>query len=268
MGLDLSKTHTSPLEQFGFSFERGGAHNARTLMFEELQEVLLRISDASVRKDDYRCAIIEKNCLSKKSGRTRFLTYRHLADLYSLDPETTIFRILLHFWERDPSARASLAFLCAYVRDPLLRMATPFLFDHAVDAIVKREKLEEFIDALEPDRFSAATLKSLAQNINSTWTQVGFLTGRVRKIRSQPPVTPGTTAYALLLGYLKGLRGMALFESEYVNLLDCPLEPALDSAAEASRRGWIVFKRVGNVVEVLFPNLLTDEEMELLREQG
>lgn len=189
--MDLSETHTSSLEQFGFSFERGGAHTARTLMFEELQEVLLRISDVSVRRDEYRRAIIEDNCLSKKSGRTRLLTYRHLADLYSLDPETTIFRILLHFWNRDPSARASLAFLCAYVRDPLLRRATPFLFDHPVGATVKRDKLEEFMDALEPDRFSAATLKSLAQNINSTWTQAGFLTGRVRKIRTQAAVFPG-----------------------------------------------------------------------------
>lgn len=260
--------HSTVSSLLGFSYERGGAHLARTIMFEELQGVLRQITDFSASKEEYRQAIVDENCLGKRSGRTRLLSYRHLVDLYSLDTGTTLFRNLLHFWQRDPSSRTSLAFLCAYARDPLLRNATPFIFDHPIGASVKRQDLEQFIDSLEPDRFSAATLKSLAQNINSTWTQVGFLTGRVRKIRSQPPVTPGATAYALLLAYLKGLRGMALFESEYVNLLDCPLEAALDSAAETSRRGWIVFKRVGNVVEVLFPNLLTDEEMELLREQG
>jgi len=225
-------------------------------------------SDFCASKVNYRKAIIDENCLNKRSGRTRLLTYRHLVDLYGLDTGTTLFRSLLHFWQRDPSARASLAFLCAYARDPLLRSATPFLFDHPIGSTVIRQNLEHYIDSLETDRFSAATLKSLAQNISSSWTQAGYLSGRVRKIRTQLPVTPGVTAYALLLGYLKGLRGMSLFQSEYTDLLDCPLETALDAAAAASRRGWIVFKRIGNVVEVLFPNLLTDEEMELLREQG
>lgn len=260
--------HSKGISLFGFSYERGGAHLARTIMFEELQEVLRQPTEFTVSKDDFRKAIVDENCLNKRSGRTRLLTYRHLVDLYSLDTGTTLFRNLLYVWQRDPSARVSLAFLCAYARDPLLRSATPFLFDHPIGSTVIRQNLEQFIDSLETDRFSAATLKSLAQNISSSWTQAGYLSGRVRKIRSQPPATPGATAYALLLGYLNGLRGMSLFQSEYINLLDCPLETALDAAAEASRRGWIVFKRIGNVVEVLFPNLLTDEEMELLREQG
>ncbi len=36
----------------------------------------------------------------------------------------------------------------------------------------------------------------------------------------------------------------------------------------AARKGWIIFKKVGNVIEVLFPNNITPEEMELLREQS
>jgi hypothetical protein len=39
-------------------------------------------------------------------------------------------------------------------------------------------------------------------------------------------------------------------------------------AAEASRRGWIVFKRVGEVIEVLFPTLIQAQEMEWIREQN
>ena len=41
-----------------------------------------------------------------------------------------------------------------------------------------------------------------------------------------------------------------------------------DLADTASRRGWIVMKRLGNVVEVLFPNLITLDERKLLDEQG
>jgi hypothetical protein len=72
----------------------------------------------------------------------------------------------------------------------------------------------------------------------------------------------------LLLGYLTGVRGQALFQTEYIKLLDCPLDKAIELAEEASRKGWIVFKRVGDVIEVLFPNLINPEEMEWLREQN
>jgi hypothetical protein len=43
---------------------------------------------------------------------------------------------------------------------------------------------------------------------------------------------------------------------------------AVALAEEASRRGWIVFKRVGEVIEVLFPRLITPQEMEWIREQS
>lgn len=130
-----------------------------------------------------------------------------------------------------------------------------------------REKLEEFIDEMEPGRFSPATLKSTAQNINSTWTQSGHLTGRVKKVRAQASATPGSVAYALLLGYLTGARGQALFKTEYARLLDCSFDRLVELAEQASRKGWIVFKRVGDVIEVLFPSLINAQEMESLREQ-
>ena len=39
-------------------------------------------------------------------------------------------------------------------------------------------------------------------------------------------------------------------------------------AEEASRRGWINFKRIGNVMEVQFTNLLTAQEREWIHEQN
>jgi hypothetical protein len=51
-------------------------------------------------------------------------------------------------------------------------------------------------------------------------------------------------------------------------LLDCSLDKMIELAEDASRRGWITLKRVGQVVEVLFPNLITAQEMEWLREQN
>ena len=51
-------------------------------------------------------------------------------------------------------------------------------------------------------------------------------------------------------------------------MLDCSFDKAIELAEEASRKGWIVFKRVGDVIEVLFPNLINEQEMEWLREQS
>src|SRR5664279_780143 len=102
--------------------------------------------------------------------------------------------------------------------------------------------LEEFIEHQQPGRFSTATLKSTAQNINSSWTQTGHLLGRARKTRAHAIATPGSVAYALFLGYLTGIRGESLFQTEFVKLLDCTIDQAIGLAEDASRRGWIVFK--------------------------
>jgi hypothetical protein len=196
------------------------------------------------------------------------LTYRHLADLYALNPNVTLFRTLTYFWKRDPQGHPLLALLCAYARDAVLRLSAPFILEMTAGTATGREEMEAFLDAVEPGRFSKATLKSTAQNLNGTWTQSGHLVGRVRKVRTQAEATPGAVAYALLLGYLAGERGESLFRSDYARLLDCPLERAVDLAEEAARRGWIVFKRVGDVIEVLFPQLLTPQEQEWMREQS
>ena len=252
--------------QFGFSYSRGGTHLARSMMLEELTSLLSYLEDSQASKDEYFKAIVDDNCLRKRSSKTRSLTARHLADLYSLDSNITIFKALLYFWNRDEPARPLLAILCTTVRDNVFRSSIPFVFSFAEGQIISREKLEIYIDNLEPDRFSKATLKSTARNINATWTKSGHLTGRIKKIRTIVRATPGAVSYALLLGYLKGARGELLFETEYIKMLDCSVEKAIELAQDAARSGWIVFKKVGNVIEALFPNILTAEEVDLIRE--
>ena len=65
---------------------------------------------------DYLEAIQTANCLGKRSGKTRTLTFRHLADLYALDPSLLVFRALHFFWQRDLDGQPLLAVLCAYSR--------------------------------------------------------------------------------------------------------------------------------------------------------
>jgi len=266
--VNVENKHNKKLERLGFSYERGGVHTARTMMLAELRALLSYVDTADAAKADYLEAIQTANCLGKRSGKTRALTFRHLADLYALDPSLLVFRALRFFWQRDVDGQPLLAALCAYSRDPLLRATAPFVLDFQEGATVTREGMEEFIDAQEPGRFSNATLKSTAQNINSSWTQSGHLAGRVRKVRARAVATPGTVSSALLLGYVSGLRGESLFKSDFTRMLDCSFEKTIELAEDASRRGWISLKRVGQVVEVLFPNLITAQEMEWLREQN
>lgn len=256
------------LSRFGFNFNKGSVHTARTIMLEDLKLLLLHVNTPDASKADYLKAIEDDNCLGKRSGETRKLTARHLVELYSLDLSVIIFRTLRYFWERDPEGQPLLALTCAYSRDTLLRMSAPLILQHTSGEIVSREALEAHIEKKFPDRFSKATLKSLAQNLNSTWTKSGHLTGKVKKVRSTARATPGSVSYALFLGYLSGVRGEELFRTEYTSLLDCPIDRSIELAEDASRRGWIVFKRVGNIMEILFPNHLTEKEREWMREQN
>jgi len=252
----------------GFRSGRGGAHTARTMMLEELELLMAHVPGENAKKEVYIHAIQTDNCLAKRSGQTRKLSARHLIELYSLDPDATLFRVLRYFWMRDPQSHKLLALLSAYTRDNVLRLSAPFMLGIQEGSPVNKIELEAFIDNLEPGRFSRATLKSAARNLNSTWTKSGHVKGRVRKIRSRAVPSAGSVAYALFLGYLRGIRGPALFETEYAKLLDCSVQRAIELSEEASRKGWIVVKRVGTVIEVLFPHLLTPDEKEWVREQN
>lgn len=244
--------------RLGFGGEAGGAHLARSYMLEDLQTLLAYTQDAETTKARYQTAVVDENCLGKQSGQTRKLTYRHLRELYGLDPTVPIFHALRYFWERDPEGQPLLALCCACARDSLLRASVPLMLGLPQGAHVGRAMVEEFIAATYPDRFSAATIASVARNLLATWTKSGHLAGKTDKVRARATATPGSTAYALYLGTLLGARGQLLFDNPYATLLDCPIGERYDLADMAARRSWLVMRRIGDVVEVSFPALITE----------
>jgi len=256
------------LVRFGFRFDRGGAHLARSMMLDDLRRLFEHVTDAKAGRNDFARAILDDNCLGKRSARTRGLALRHLANLYALDPAVPIFRALRYFWQRDPEGQALLSLLVAYVRDAILRLSAPFILRMPAGQLLVRSELEQYLDAQDPGRFSRATLQSTAQNVSTTWTHAGHIHGVVKKTRAAADPTPGAVALALLFGYLDGALGEILFETEYAKLLDCPRDRCIELAEQASRRGWIVCNRIGSIIEVLFPNLLTAQEQEYVREQS
>ena len=256
----------APLTRLGFKVTAGGAHASRTIMLAELG-LLLNACPESAVQAEYRHAVVSLNCLGKRSVSTRALTWGHLVDLYGFNPEQLVFRGMRWFWAGDIEGRPLIALSAALARDGLLSSIAPHVWAASVGSELSRDSVEAFLADRFPDRFSPATLKSVAQNINATLTQTGHLSGRVRKLREQARSTPGSVAYALLLGYASGARGPMLFQTRFMKAQDVPVAVCIGLAEEAARKGWLEFKRVADVMEVAFPRLIRPHEEAEIRGQ-
>lgn len=248
---------TNP-EQFGLRLNSAGAHTSRTIMLPELGMLLSAMSAPEASFQDYASAVLNDNCLHKRSASNRERTLDNLRILYGLDDKITIFRVLKKLWIKEPESLPQIAFLCATTRDQLLRELTPWVLTRPEGTKIDRLELEKHIAKLNPDRFSPATLTSTSQNLNASWTQAGFLTGRSKKVRVKAIPSPISVTYALLLGFLVGGQGMRLFESEFVSFLDSSKENVISLAEIASRIGLLRLKRIGDVVEIDFDAILKE----------
>jgi hypothetical protein len=156
----------------------------------------------------------------------------------------------------------------ALARDALLRISAPLILEARPGVHVSRDQMAERFAAWGEGRFSATSVEAIAQRVNGTWTQAGYLTGRVKKVRTQPGITPVNVAFALFLAYLEGRLAQRLLTSDWVRVLDLPEERLIELTQAAALCGLLVFRRTGAVMEVRFPNYLTEQERELLNEQA
>ncbi len=252
-------TTTSLPISLGFRDGTASVHTSRTMMLDELSLVLGGVP-AAAKPEAYAAAVVEANVLGKPTQTTRKRTLQRLVGLYALDPKCPLFRLLRHFWTTDTTARPVIAYLVAAARDPVLRDMTPFVVAVPVGNPVTPDQIAKFLGEKFPMRFGSSTALATAQRLASSWGQAGFLAGKVKKKRVRLVVTPVAVTFALLLGYLAGLRGKMLLDSIWTRMLGhTPVEIA-DLAAEASRQGWVTYKAAGAVVEITFPGLLTPQE--------
>jgi len=253
-----SRARTLP-ESLGFRNGTSSVHTSRTMMLGELSLVLEHVGPKA-SADEYLAAVVEENVLGKPTQTTRQRSSTRLVELYSLDQTRPVFRLLRQFWTADASARPILACMAAAARDRLLRETTPFVAAVPANAAVNATQIADYLKEKYPARFKPTTLHSTAQNLASSWTQAGYLTGKVNKKRTRPVVTPVAATFALLLGYLCGSRGKMLIDTVWTRMLDRTSAEIADLATEASKQGWMNFKAAGSVVEITFPGLLTPQE--------
>ncbi len=235
----------------GFRVGARGTQSSRSIMLRELS-VLLNALPVDASRNDYRTAIVDENVLAKPTHSTRLTTAQCLSQLYGLDPEVPLFRVLRRLWAFDRSnsrGRHLLGLLTALARDPLLRItAGPVLALRAGEELI-RTQFAASIRQETGQRFNDASLNKVATNAATSWTQSGHLKGRMRKMRRIVSPTPVAVALALWLGESEGLVGLRLIDSRWAAVLDLPRSAMLEHAIHASRLGLIRLRAGGNVVE-------------------
>ena len=253
------KADEGRLRDAGFRWGQKGTHTSRTIMLDELRSVLGNCPPDATR-DEYLSAIHEDNCLGKRTAATRRLSSQRLSELYALDPEVPLFRVMRRCWYADRDGQPILALLFALARDPLLRVTATSVLRMRPGEELARQQMTDALNRAVGSRLSEATLDKVVRNAASSWTQSGHLEGCGRKVRQTVTATPATTAFALLLGYVAGKRGAALFESLWAQVLDAPAGQLMQVAMDARRLGFLDMSQSGGVIEVAFSRLLAPEE--------
>lgn len=228
-------------------------------MLDEVRALLVNCQPDAML-DYYASAIIENNCLGKRTLATRKLSLQRLSELYALDANVLLFRNMRHFWYADRFGQTILPLLLALARDPLLRVTALTVLRMRPGEELARQPLIDALTRAVGSRLSESTLDKVVRNAASSWTQSGHLKGRNRKVRQRVTPTAASTAYALLIGYLTGTRGSALFETPWTQVLDAPPDELMHIAMDARRLGFLDMSQSGGVVEVAFSRLLTPDE--------
>lgn len=229
-------------------------------MFNELEQVLSAVPGDGGR-EQYSAAVIEENVTGKRTASTRTLTNQRLGELYAFDRNVPLFRVMRLYWDVDWEGRRLMALLCALARDPLLRATIPPILALNSGEELSRQAMADAIRASAGERLNDAIVDKVVRNASSTWAQAGHLVGRVRKRRQLVTATPHAVAYALLLGYLLGIRGNRLFRTIWTAVLDTNEEKLIFLAMDAKRLGALNLKHGGGVTEVDFTSVLMPEEI-------
>jgi hypothetical protein len=248
---------------FGFSLEPVGTHISRTMMLAELR-LLLAACPNEAKLKDYYAAVVEDNVLLKPTVTTRRRSIRRLKELYRLDNQVLIFRVLRDLWDYDQLAQPLIALLCAIATDPLLRSTSDLILSLTPGEAVTPQMFETAVEENFHNRYSKSSLASIGRNVASSWQQSGHLIGKLHKIRARAESRPTAVTYALLLGYICGARGDMLFNTVWSRLIDTSLHELQAQTVAAAQQGWLEYRHAGAVTEISFQHLLRDVNRDLL----
>ena len=225
---------------------------SHTIGIPHLVELLREVpSDASA--DQYRQAVVEDNILGRPTSAGRQRSFRHLRELYFLDPGRVEFAALRSLWDIDPAAQPLLAGLLAFTRDEVLRASFAAVADVPVGSGVTSADLTAAVAAQFGNEMSESTLGKTGRNTGACWTQTGHLAGRAKKVRTEVEARPVAIAYAAYLGHLAGGRGLGVLDNPWSQILGLAPGRTLEALRDAHTQGLLDLLVAGNVVDVSFP---------------
>ena len=243
----------------------GGATTSHTALVPSLIEVLKHTS-RDTTFDEYERAVVEDNLLGTSTAESRARMFRAMRELYLLRPDALLFRALRDIWDDDPRGQPLLAGLLAVARDPVFRAGSAAITSTDPGDSVASSDFGEAVAGAFPDAYNERTVAKIGRNHYASWEQVGHLepADGNQKRRRRPVCTPSATAYALFLGFVEGVRGVALFDTMWAQVLDHPRSYLIEQATLASQRSLVDFRNSGGVIEVGFSELLRPMEGTLL----
>lgn len=247
--MSLSDAHERPFELS--SLRTTASH---TIGVPHLIE-LLRAVPANAGYEDYRGAVIEENVLGRPTHTGRQRSFRHLRELYFLDPARREFSAMRRLWDIDADARPLLAGILASTRDGILRASFQAVMQAPLGAIVTSNDLTRAVTVEYGTHLSDSTLGKAGRNTGASWTQTRHLAGRAIKVRQKVEMFPAAVAFAAYLGHLSGNRGVSVLATPWAALLDIPPGAELDALRTAHTQGLIDLLVAGSVVDVNFTRL-------------
>ncbi|MGI6796935.1 hypothetical protein [Gordonia sihwensis] len=227
---------------------------SHTIGIPHLIELLREVpSDASA--EQYRQAVIEGNVLGRPTLAGRQRSFRHLRELYFLDPGRAEFTALRYFWDIDPAGQPLLAGLLAFTRDEVFRASFAAVAALPVGSGVTSADLTAAVAAQFGNEMSESTLGKTGRNTGACWTQTGHLVGRAKKVRTEVEARPVAIAYAAYLGHLAGGRGLGVLDNPWSSILGLAAGRTLEALRDAHTQGLLDLLVAGNVVDVTFRTL-------------
>jgi hypothetical protein len=233
----------------GFDEAPRGVHTSRTMMLAELEFVMGALGSV-VTPANVRHAILEENVLGKatRSGRKNSAT--KLIDLYSFNPEHQLFYAFEILWRDASASRPVLALLLALSRDTVLRSSVETVIGVPIGSTITKEQLYKSLLSGFASKYAETTLQSTTKNIASSWRQSGHIKGKNPIVRVKAPSDFHALAFALLIGYLRGLRGQNILSADWVRLLDFDAAELEAATSEAHRHRLITCRKIGDVIEL------------------
>jgi len=222
------------------------------MMFAELA----RVMNHGEKSGSYRNSMHE-NIFNKATSVSAIKTTKLLIRLYDFDETLPCFKAFRHFWNiSNESGKPIIALLYALSRDYLLAESVAVINETKYGEKVSIDAIESNIELHNPNKYSINTRRSSAQNIASSWKQAGFITGKVKNIRTLPDINYQVVAFAFLMAYLNGVRGDFILKSNWVKALSLDEKTIRSLAIEAAKRDLLQYQFAGNVTSITFTHLL------------